>query len=333
MVNKVVQRFLYTTNRQLANKFENRQSNIINKLIHGRQKGKKVWYNSEKKLPTLTSATSFVQPSNGGGKQSLRRINVLNKLFMKNITDLMATGSVSEDLLGRQLEISQVKVTSDFQLVNVFWVTKGIDDDNIIQKMLDNAAIPLRHELSQLRVMGQVPRINFIKDKQYAKVVEVEKLLAVADFGCTDDLEDSDLNLVASPKSPSIYDNLPLMRQDLFDLDRGMIMEKIMRNMKKTNQSWEKYEYGRCREKTVSVESDQNNNNTFTLSNVEKSIQNSQSFQQYLESKKTKNIKDIPDRKKYRAEKEIVYNEIGTIEHQELEDYLYEDEQNHKNKI
>jgi len=45
---------------------------------------------------------------NNAGRQTSKRIAVLNKLLMKNITDLMATGENSNKLIGYSLEISKV---------------------------------------------------------------------------------------------------------------------------------------------------------------------------------------------------------------------------------
>lgn len=42
------------------------------------------------------------------GKQGMQRLAMLNKLFMKNITDLMSTGTVAMGIVGRGIEISKV---------------------------------------------------------------------------------------------------------------------------------------------------------------------------------------------------------------------------------
>lgn len=54
---------------------------------------------------------------------------------------------------------------ADFNVVNAFWVPKGTDNDAHIQKELDQVAHPLRHCLSQLRIVGNVPPIQFVKGK------------------------------------------------------------------------------------------------------------------------------------------------------------------------
>lgn len=63
------------------------------------------------KGPVLPSATSISKGAFEGGKsKNSKRINVLNKLFMKNITDLMATGEYAHEFVGRGIEISRVRL-------------------------------------------------------------------------------------------------------------------------------------------------------------------------------------------------------------------------------
>lgn len=57
----------------------------------------------------------------------------------------------------------QVMVTPDFKGVNVFWIAKGTESDEDLEHLFTKNAGALRHELSSLRVMGVVPKINFIK--------------------------------------------------------------------------------------------------------------------------------------------------------------------------
>jgi len=39
------------------------------------------------------------------------------------------------------------------------------EDDSLLDELLQNLSGPLRHELSILRIMGEIPRIQFIKGK------------------------------------------------------------------------------------------------------------------------------------------------------------------------
>lgn len=68
------------------------------------------WYpmNQGLEAATLPSVKSLTKTQNEPGKRAVRRVAVLNKLFMKHITDLMSTGTVSMDIVGRGIEISKV---------------------------------------------------------------------------------------------------------------------------------------------------------------------------------------------------------------------------------
>lgn len=54
-------------------------------------------------------------------------------------------------------------MSTDFHTLNVFWVCKGHSSDEKTEALLQKIAGALRHELSTLRVMGEVPYIVFVK--------------------------------------------------------------------------------------------------------------------------------------------------------------------------
>lgn len=56
-----------------------------------------------------------------------------------------------------------MKFAPTFKQVNVFWLGNGSDADIAIEKLLAEFSPTLRHELSQLRIMGCVPKIEFVK--------------------------------------------------------------------------------------------------------------------------------------------------------------------------
>ncbi|KRT78995.1 hypothetical protein AMK59_8557, partial [Oryctes borbonicus] len=112
---------------------------------------------------------------------------------MMNITDLMTSGENAARFAGYGLEINRVKVTPDYKGINVYWIAKESINDEEIDKLLQSRSGPLRHELTQLRVIGMIPKIKFIKDKEYARIVEVESKLAYADFG--EDYEETDASI------------------------------------------------------------------------------------------------------------------------------------------
>lgn len=81
----------------------NKQVHMLKKIMAGREKGRRRWVYNENlpKVETLQKISS----SKGQGKESNRRITVLNKLFMKNITDLMATDNFARSILGYGIQV------------------------------------------------------------------------------------------------------------------------------------------------------------------------------------------------------------------------------------
>lgn len=60
---------------------------------------------------------------------------------------------------------TQVQVLPNVVGINVYWISKEPQLDDSVSKVLQENAPLLRHELSQLRVLGHVPRITFVKGK------------------------------------------------------------------------------------------------------------------------------------------------------------------------
>ncbi|XP_058788655.1 uncharacterized protein LOC131662766 [Phymastichus coffea] len=216
---------------------------------------------TKKNLKAATEPPPVVNFNRGPVKATThknRRVTVLNKVFMKYITDFMATGEVGSKLVNKGIEISHVNVASDFSVVHVYWFSQsGNITDGSVQKLLHESAGHLQHELSQLRVIGIVPPINFIKNKQYSVVKEVEELLAKVDFG-----EDyTPTAHIMNAKVPTLETSLsaelktkifkvdgtncnsnnneiykfviPEMRQDVMGFDHSKVMERIMGSINK----------------------------------------------------------------------------------------------------
>lgn len=211
----------------------NRQVKTMNKLLAGKKKSKKNW-KIDDGVPKLPSIESLSNPTSQG-KSSQRRVHVLNKIFMQHITDYMATQTTFS---GYGLEISRVKITIDFKIINVFWLAKGDENDEKLEAMLSQSAGMLRHNLSSLRLMGEVPKIKFVKDRFYAKSAEVDMLLKIADFG-DDYVPSTSSQLGDSMRSD---DDLPVMTHTILGVNHAEIMNRIKQNMAKTRQAWEKYE-------------------------------------------------------------------------------------------
>lgn len=309
----------YLTKSTYGTHSANRATKTLRKIISGRDKGKKNWYlNSDS--PKLPSPVGLSK-NKGQGKESNRRIAMLNKLFMQNITDLMATGDVSERLLGRGLEVSRVKVGSDFQGVNVYWLAKGNDNDDEIQTVLNLAAHSIRHELSQLRLMGEVPKITFVKDRFYAKVMEVDHLLGNADLG------EANSDLLEDGSEVDEHD-LPEMRNDVFGLNQSEIMERISRRLKRSKNAWEKYEMGSLGVNTNADEEEEKVNLESVNAEVDAMKLSDNGFAKYLERKSYK--KPTPDRKKHITEKVYLKADELEVSFKESLDFIEEIEEPRK---
>lgn len=181
-----------------------------------------------------------------------RRVVVLNKLFMKHITDLMASGETSVDIIGHGIEITKVQLSNDFMVVRVYWFapTSTVAELKELTSKLDQCAYQLRHELSQLKVIGVVPPIKFVLDKQSIGALDLEKHFSTADYGENHtpsinlDRQEQQLTLYTKlseevrkkiletnddeEESNKVYlVNLPPMRHDVLGLPHLAIMTKV----------------------------------------------------------------------------------------------------------
>ncbi|CAL8135527.1 unnamed protein product [Orchesella dallaii] len=247
-------------------KFETgRQARMMKKLITGSNRSRKKFYTVEQPVSNTFSEFDFVKKGVSSQKAApvsgkvLRRMEVLNALFMEQITSLLATGEVSPDFLGMGIQISKVKVTSNFSAVNVYWHASGTETNEVIEQLLARAAGHLRHELSQLRVIGIVPPIQFFRDKTFAKLQDVETLLNKIDLepefeetpssesfttaspkpktkggwkrDRAGEISDTDASVDETAQGIPEEDNSNVMRQDMLGIRHDVIMNEIMKTI------------------------------------------------------------------------------------------------------
>ncbi|KAK4323105.1 hypothetical protein Pmani_006178 [Petrolisthes manimaculis] len=144
----------------------------------------------------------------GGTSRPNHRTNHLSKVFLDRITDIMSTGEISTQLSGLGMEIAEVRVLPNIQGINIYWICTSLEASDRIQEVLENYAFPLRHILSQQRIIGHVPIITFVKDDRYRKAQEVERLLALADYGEDFVACDPVHNFYVSTVSHTLSDNI-----------------------------------------------------------------------------------------------------------------------------
>ncbi|XP_077993158.1 putative ribosome-binding factor A, mitochondrial [Glandiceps talaboti] len=148
------------------------------------------------------------------------RLHVINTVLYKNIVDLVQSSVVSSELGELNVEVLSVKMANDFSVCLVFWQATGTlaEDDNI-QQILDKHAGSVRHYLTQLRLVGFLPKLSFVKDKGAANLAEVERLLSDVQLSNTE--EDAIDEYIDLKESSSHTD------YDLFSLNHSELHKQI----------------------------------------------------------------------------------------------------------
>lgn len=196
------------------------------------------WYDTSMDLRSVVSTN----PTDKSPSMHVsRRMIIRDKLFMQHITDMISMGEVS-DIIRGSIEVTHVKITADFKYVNVFYIPNDVSLD---QEALQKCARIIRHELSQLRVIGVVPPIQFVQNKEYFIQKEVEKKLAIINFEeanseilCSEQIHDQHDNVDQTLHKESVancdsqadefYIQLPVMRHDVLRLDHHKIMSQVI---------------------------------------------------------------------------------------------------------
>ncbi|XP_047363562.1 uncharacterized protein LOC124954532 [Vespa velutina] len=216
-----------------------RESNFLSKLLNKNEPKRKWYNNNNNNAPGSLNPYTSSQKKQQSSIYVKRRIDVLNKLFMKHITELMSTSEIASELCDRGVEVTYVSMTSDYKILNVFWTFEKEDDKNwprTIEEVLDKYSFILRHELSQIRVINYVPIIKFVKDIMVSRIKNVEKRFAMFDFD-KDHIETDDTiaqsDITNDNKTDNIQIILPQMKHDVLGLDHHGIMLKIKNSISK----------------------------------------------------------------------------------------------------
>ncbi|XP_034471537.1 putative ribosome-binding factor A, mitochondrial [Drosophila innubila] len=368
------------SNNSAASSNATRQSKILGKLFGSRVAGtKKRWYpsheattgsggssassNGSYQPPSVVfQASQFGKSSGNGSKQNTRRMSVLNKLFMTHITDLLATGEAADTILGRGLQVSRVKISSDFSCVNVYWM----GNDATLETELQRSSGRLRHELSQLRLMGEVPRIKFVRDKTGSNINNVENILRTLNLKPVEEEEEEEKEQqqereqdhsfdVAQTARQEFYGNVamptttaawPEMRHDVLGLDHRRIMDKIWTKMRKTKQAWEQHQQQQQQQQNPDTAASPSFSSSATTSPELLRLQQQMSqaatetsqhkFEAFLAKRRER--KQTPERKKHRRDDDDFtlsatlpdYDDWEQRERNTQDDYILEDDKDNK---
>lgn len=223
--------------------YANRESRMLSKLLTGKKKPK--FRSGDSTMAEKPKPMFEVKKT--PTKVSDRRTIVLNKMFMRHVTDIIASGPLGYELCNLGLEITRVSVCQGYHGLNIFWAATATDNFDLVARKLEMIKGSLRHELHQMQLMGNIPHLNFVRDIHVTYFDELDAAIAKADYG--DDFEpkntrttikrDFDIRNKLQSESESMM--LP-MRQDVFGLDHALIMGRIKQSMAKSRQAWKSYE-------------------------------------------------------------------------------------------
>ncbi|XP_063260169.1 putative ribosome-binding factor A, mitochondrial isoform X1 [Prinia subflava] len=204
---------------------------LLRKML--RKNKKKSWYDS----PTPGSQTLY-KPAKldllmkndptKTRKEDTMRCRVLNGLIHKAMVEMATTCEVSQEFYDLKLEICKVSLSSSFSACRVYWnPASTTEKESYVDSVLQKSAPRIRYLLKSQQIVGNVPPVVFIKDKEAAAVKEVEDLLAVADFGPPEEEETSQNDSGKLFPSTTQSSDSP-MRSNLFGIDHELLNKQIM---------------------------------------------------------------------------------------------------------
>ncbi|XP_068864044.1 putative ribosome-binding factor A, mitochondrial isoform X2 [Aphelocoma coerulescens] len=161
-------------------------------------------------------------------KEDNMRCRVLNGLIHKAVLEMATTCEVSQEFYDLKLEICKVSLSSNFSACRVYWnPVSTTEEESYVENVLRKSAPRIRYLLKSQQIVGNIPPVVFIKDKEAAAVKEVEDLLAIADFGPPEEEETSQND--SSKLLPSITQSSDSpIRPNLFGIDHELLNKQIM---------------------------------------------------------------------------------------------------------
>ncbi|XP_060777309.1 putative ribosome-binding factor A, mitochondrial isoform X1 [Neoarius graeffei] len=193
---------------------------LLKKMLTNKRKKK--WYKAPQSV--LTGQTGFMKPAKKRSLEDSLRVRTLNTILYKSISDLLSSHEVHAQLPSYNVEITKVSLLADYTVCRIYWKTSlSSDQDSQIQQILDKCAPRIRYLLISQQILGSVPPLVFILDKQYAALKEVENLLNIADYGPSDDSE----NLVLNGKDAETSVHTVEKKRFVFGIDHDALYKQI----------------------------------------------------------------------------------------------------------
>ncbi|XP_015475244.1 putative ribosome-binding factor A, mitochondrial isoform X4 [Parus major] len=195
--------------------------------------------------------------------------NMLRKMFRKKKKKFW----YDSPTLGSQT----VSLSSNFSACRVYWnPASTMEKESYVENVLRKSAPRIRYLLKSQQIVGNVPPVVFIKDKEAAAVKEVEDLLAIADFGPPEEVEPSQNDSSKLFPSTTQSSDSP-MRSNLFGIDHELLNKQIM--------DYKKMKVSRHIENIAWTEKQQQQQQQQQLSKIQKK----------MKKKKTRNLPDDDD--------------------------------------
>ncbi|XP_010148718.1 PREDICTED: putative ribosome-binding factor A, mitochondrial, partial [Eurypyga helias] len=195
---------------------------------------KKFWYDSPTLGPkTMYKPTKFASVMKDDQTKTRKedniRCRVLNSLIHKAVAEMMSTCEVNQELYDLKLEICKVSLASNFSACRVYWNPAAtMEKQSYVESVLRKSAPRIRYLLKSQQILGNVPPVIFVKDKETAAVKEIEELLSIADFGPPEEVETLSQNCSSKPFSAATQSSASPMRSNLFGVDHELLNKQIM---------------------------------------------------------------------------------------------------------
>ncbi|CAI9541055.1 unnamed protein product [Staurois parvus] len=161
------------------------------------------------------------------------RIKTLNVIMYHALTGLLGTSEVSEEVNELCIELSKVSVSSDFSVCRAYWLSSGNKDtDAEIDTVLQKHAPRFRHLMISHHVLGKVPPVVFLRDKEDAKRQEVEDLFAILQSE-KDEVSSVETDISRELDTESPKETSTIQLPSIFGIDHAKINQQIFAYKKK----------------------------------------------------------------------------------------------------
>ncbi|XP_065484854.1 putative ribosome-binding factor A, mitochondrial isoform X2 [Caloenas nicobarica] len=162
-------------------------------------------------------------------KEDNIRCRVLNGLIHKAVAEMMSTCEVNQELYDLKLEICKVSLASNFSACRIYWNPAAtMEEESYVESVLQKSAPRIRYLLMSQQILGNVPPIVFVKDKEAAAMKEIEELLSIADFGPPEEVETLSQNDSSELFSSATQSSDSPMPSNLFGIDHELLNKQIM---------------------------------------------------------------------------------------------------------